>query len=146
MIRDAIEGDFPEILDMCEQFWSHTIYTEAFDREHTAGMVQMAFDHKLLLVVDIKGRACGFLAAIKAPLLASRESSHAVELAYWINPECRRGGDAINLMRAIEDRARAVDVKYFNFVALESSEPKKAERIYNHMGYEKSETSYTKVI
>ena len=145
MIRDATEEDFGLILDMCAEFWKHTLYDEPFDYEHTLTMVKMAFDHGLLSVVDIDGPK-GFLAAIRAPLLASKEAQHAVELAYWINPDHRKGTAALKLMKHIESKAKLAGVKYFNFISMESSNPRLAEKIYSKMGYSKSETSFTKVI
>ena len=146
MIRDAKEEDFNDILDMCEQFWKHTLYDEAFDWDHTWEMVNMAHEHGLLSVVDVDGVPQGFLAAIKAPLLASKKAEHAIELAYWINPDHRKGSAAIKLMKHIENKAKLLGVKYLNFISMESSNPSLAEKIYRRMGYYKSETSYTKVI
>jgi len=145
MIRQAIESDFPAILDMCEQFWLETMYEEAFDRDHTKAMVQMSYDHGLLAVIDIDN-IVGFVAGIRSYLMGSREAITGTELAWWVNPEHRKGRIGINLMLFIEDLAREQGVKYWNMISMESSAPEVANKIYQRLGYTRSETSFTKVL
>ena len=145
MIREALEKDIPSILELCGVFWKETMYTEPFDSNHTETMVNMALDHKLLAVVDIDG-IVGFVAGIKSPLLASTKASQGVELAWWINPEHRKGRLGVELMLFIEDLARKQKIKYWNMVSMESSSPDVANKIYERLGYTKSETSWTKIL
>ena len=144
-IRIAEMDDLETILDMCDRFWQETMYTEKFDRDHAALMVAMAFDHQLLAVIDIDGPV-GFVAGIKSHLLGSTDALTGTELAWWVNPDHRKGRHGINLMLFIEDLAREQGIKYWNMVSMESSSPEVANKIYQHLGYNKSETSYTKVL
>jgi len=145
MIREAVQDDFEVILDMCERFWQHTRYPESFNREHTRNMVQLAYDHGLLAVIDQCG-IVGFIAGVKAPLLASTDALNGTELAWWVEPEYRKGGSGIKLMRFIEKLARKQGVKYWNMISMQSSSPGTANKIYERLGYIHSETSYTKVL
>ena len=95
MIRVATMDDFPIILDMCEKFWAETMFEEEFDRDHTEGMVAMAHDHGLLAVVDLDG-VVGFAAGIYSDLLGSKGARMGTELAWWINPENRKGRHGID--------------------------------------------------
>lgn len=145
MIREATTEDFDDILSMCDSFWQETMYSEDFDREHTKTMVQMAYDHGLLAVID-DGGVIGFVAGIRSYLMGSREAITGTELAWWVNPEHRKGRCGINLMLFIEDLARKQGVKYWNMISMESSAPEVANKIYQRLGYSRSETSYTKVL
>ncbi len=145
MIRIAAKDDIPSILALCEDFWKHTLYKEEFDSDHTEIMVNMALDHGLLAVLEIDGIA-GFVAGIKSYLMASKQALTGTELAWWVNPEHRRGRKGINLMLFIEDLAKKQGIKYWNMISMESSSPDTANRIYQRLGYSKTETSYTKVL
>jgi N-acetylglutamate synthase-like GNAT family acetyltransferase len=143
MIRKADYSDFEAILDLSEEFWKSTIYTEKFDREHTKVMVEMAYQHGLLAVIDLGG-VVGFCAAVKAPILGSPLALGATELAWYVKPDHRGGRKGIELMIYMEELAKAENVKYFTMVAMHSS--MEVGLIYERMGYSKSETSYTKVL
>jgi len=146
MIRDAAESDFESVLDMCEEFWKHTSYSEPFERDHTAKMLDMAFDHGLLMVLDIDREVVGFIAGIKSPLLASTQALIATELAWWVDPMYRGNGVGFKLMKSIEDKARNIGVKYWNMASMRSSNDKHANRIYERAGYKLNETVYQKVL
>lgn len=146
MIRDATKDDFEDILDMCEEFWRHTAYDEPFDRDHSSAMVGVAFEHGLLMVVEIDGRIAGFIAGIKAPLMGSGQALAATELAWWVDPEHRGCGAGFKLMKGIEDRAREMGVKYWNMASMKSSNDRHANSIYERAGYKLTETVYQKVL
>ncbi len=143
MIRSADEKDFDAILDLSEQFWLSTIYSEPFERDHTLIMVQMAYRCGLLAVLDIGG-VVGFCAAVCSPILGSSNALGATELAWYVKPENRGGKNGLRLMLFMEDLAKAKGVKYFNMVAMHSS--MEVGSIYERLGYQKTETSYTKVL
>lgn len=145
MIRIASEKDIPGILTLCEEFWKYTMYEEEFDAEHTESMVVLALDHGLLAVLDVNG-IVGFVAGVKSFLLGSTKALTGTELAWWVNPEHRKGRKGIDLMLFIENLAKDQGIKYWNMVAMESSSPEIASKIYARLGYTKSETSYTKVL
>lgn len=148
MIRQATEDDIPAILIMCSNFWKHTAYEEAFDSDEAEDMVYLAMDHGLLAVVDDVGEhgLVGFVAGIKGPLMAAKNVLTGTELAWWIEPGHRKGRKGIELMLYIEKLAKMQGIKYWNMISMESSAPETANRIYERLGYTKTETSYTKVI
>lgn len=146
MIRLATEDDFPAIIELCREFWTHTRYDEEFDADHCLIMVNYTLDQGLCIVLEIDGKVCGFMAAIKTFLLASTQAEHLTELGFWINPDQRRGRNGVVLIQFMEQLAKDQGIKYMNLVAMESSMPKEVKRLYESLGYEKSETVYTKVI
>lgn len=146
MVRNATEQDIQAILDLSREFWKFTRYTEAFDEETTLPMIILSMDHDLMLVNEVDGRVNGFLAAIKAPLLASSEAMQAVELAWYIEPQKRGGAIGIRLIQEMETKAREQGIKYFNMASMQSSMPDVINRMYDKMDYVHSETIYTKIL
>lgn len=146
MIRKATEEDFDDILRLSAEFWLHTQFSEPFDAEHTRNMVQLAHDHKLLAVVEVDSHIVGFCAGVCAPLMASPHAIAGTELAWWVDPDHRGGKNGIALLQFMEQLAKDAGVKYWTMVTMESSMPEIVGRMYEKMGYQKSETSYTKVL
>lgn len=146
MIRKANKEDFPRILEMSRDFWAQTQFSEPFDTDRATLQVELAHSHGLLAVLDINGVAQGFIAGAKNFLLASSGALSAVELAYWICPEYRKGTNGIKLMKALEVAAKEQGIKYLTMVSMETSNPKQAERIYMSRGYTLQEKSFTKVL
>jgi L-amino acid N-acyltransferase YncA len=145
-VREAMPKDFDSILDMCEVFWKHTQFDEPLDREHTRNMVQMSYDHELLIVAEDEGIIEGFMAAIKSPLLGTPAALAATELAWWINPDSRGRMYGVQLLQLLERLCIEQDVKYLNLAFMETSMPDKVKHLYKSLGYKLQETLYTKVL
>jgi GNAT superfamily N-acetyltransferase len=129
---------------MSAEFWKETGYAEDFEPDHTILMVRMAFDHGLLAVVDVGG-VVGFCAAVKAFTMGSTKALCATELAWWLNPEHRKGKNGIALLLFMEELVKEQRIKYWTMVSMQSSMPEVVGKMYERMGYVHSETSYTKV-
>lgn len=127
---------------MCEQFWQLTAYEDPFDPEHALAYMRHAYDNGLLGVCIAKSEPCGFVAGVALPLLGNLHVTQVTELAFWINPDSR--GQGIYLLEWLETAARKIGAKYINMISMQACEPKKAERIYRHMGYRKIETTFMK--
>jgi hypothetical protein len=146
MIRLGTTKDIPQIVEMARDFWKETIYDEPFCSETVAAMSQLCIDQGLMCVVDIDGVLEGFACGVKGPLLANAEVLSGTEVAWWVNPDHRKGRNGIALLLSLEQQAKAQGIKYWNMVFMESSMPEKIEGIYKKMGYKKTEVFYTKVI
>ena len=145
MIREATPDDFDAILDMSAKFWLKTQFSEPFEADHTLNMVKMAYDHGLLAVVENEGVCVGFCAAVKSFILGSTKAVGATELAWWLNPECRGGKNGVALLLFMEKLVKEQGIKYWTMVSMESSMPEQVGRMYEKLGYVRSETCYTKV-
>jgi GNAT superfamily N-acetyltransferase len=145
MIRTATEQDFDQILDMSARFWLETQFSEPFERDHTVNMVQMAYDHGLLAVVEIDGLCVGFCAGVKSFILGSTKALCATELAWWLNPEHRSGKNGVALLLFMEQLVKEQGIKYWTMISMQSSMPEVVGRMYEKLGYVHSETCYTKV-
>ena len=145
MIREATEEDFSDILRMSADFWLNTQFSEPFEADHTKNMVQMAFDHGLLAVVEISGCVVGFCAAIKSFILGSTKAMGATELAWWIDPDHHQGKNGVALLQFMGKLVQEQGIKYWTMISMQSSMPEQVGRMYERMGYVHSETCYTKV-
>ncbi len=145
MIRAATPYDFTEILEMSGRFWLETQFSEPFEADHTLNMVEMAYDHGLLAVVEIDGKCVGFCAGVKSPILGSSKAWCATELAWYVYPEHRKGKNGIALLLFMEGLVKEQGIKYWTMVSMQSSMPEEVGRMYEKMGYVHSETCYTKV-
>lgn len=146
MVRDGNSNDLDAVVMMAEEFWSHTRYEVPFDPEHVRVMASMALDHGLLAILEIEGHIEGFTAGVKGPLLGNASVLGGTEIAWWVNPAARRGRNGIELMKHIEGMAKAQGIRYWNMIVMESCQPEVGAAIYERLGYEKSETSYTRVL
>lgn len=146
MIRKAELKDFDDILDLSEDFWGHTQFQESFERAHTINMVNMAYEHGLLAVLEIEKRVVGFAAGVKSPSMGSSKAIVGTELAWWVSPANRGGGAGVKLLRFMEGLAKKEGVKYWNMISMQTSMPDKINSMYEKMGYKLAETTYTKVI
>lgn len=146
MVRDGKSEDLGAVVEMAREFWKHTRYDEAFDADYVEFMTGMALEHGLLAILEIDGVIEGFTAGLKAPLLANASVLNGTEIAWWVNPGARKGRNGIALMQHIEKMAKAQGVKYWNMIVMESCQPEVGAAIYERHGYQKSETSYTRVL
>jgi len=143
--RLATEQDFDCILSMASLFWLSTQFSEDFEPDHTLLYVKMAYDHGLLVVAEDDKCVVGFCAAIKSFILGSTKAVGATELAFWLNPEHRKGKNGIALLLFMEGLVKEQGIKYWTMVSMQSSMPEQVGKMYERMGYVHSETSYTKV-
>ena len=130
---------------MSHEFWQHTAYDDEFDPDHVLSMVKMAYDHDLLLVLEIDNCVCGFIAGVAIPLLGNGNVTQVTEMGYWINRD-KRGQYGEVLIDGLEIAAENIGAVYINMISMESSHPEVAEHIYRKRGYEKIETVYCKRI
>lgn len=146
MVRDGKLYDIEKVAVMAGEFWKHTLYTEPFDATHVKDMATMAMNQGLLAILEVGGEVVGFCAALRFPLLGNATVMQATEIAWWVNPEARKGHNGIALMRFMESRCREQGIRYLNMIVMETCQPEVGSAIYMARGYVKSETSFTRVL
>lgn len=147
MIRAGTADDFSEIVRMAREFWKDTIYKdEPFCEDSVEGMIGVCMDNGLFAVLEVSEKVVGFACGIKGGLLANVHVTTGTEMSWWVDPEHRKGRNGIALLKGLENMAKAEGIKYWNMVFMESSMPDTVEQIYQKMGYNRSEVSYTKVL
>ena len=147
MIRDCETKDIPALVAMSKTFWQHTLYKdEEFQEDAVEGMIKATMEDKLCIVYDVKGIAQGFVCGVKGYLMANFDVSVGTELAWWVNKDYRNSSAGLKLLKAIESRARELNIKYWNMAYMQSSMPESIKRIYESMGYKENESLYTRVL
>ena len=146
IVRTGEEKDMDSIVEMAREFWKHTGYDEEYCPDTVYAMASLCLNQGLLSVLEIEGTVNGFACGIKGSLLANSNVSTGTELAWWVNPEHRKGRNGINLLKHLEYQAKKAGIKYWNMLFMESSMPLIIEGIYQKMGYNKAEVYYTKVL
>lgn len=146
MIRLGAKEDLPAIVAMAEEFWSHTIYDEPYCPDSVEIMAEMCIDNKLLCVLEVDDKVHGFACAVKGALLGNAKITSGTEIAWWVDPDYRKGRHGIELLINLERLAKQAGIKYWNMIFMESSMPEAIEGIYQKLGYNRSEVVYTKVL
>lgn len=147
LIREAINDDVDAIIDMAEKFWQHTQFkNEVFCRDTVMSKVYQCMDDDLCLVAQKNGFIIGFVCGVRGSILANDSVSAGTELAWWVEPEYRGSSAGVDLLTAIENKAKDTGIKYWNMAYMESSMPDKVKCIYQKMGYSLQESLYTKVL
>jgi GNAT superfamily N-acetyltransferase len=144
--RKATEADIPYVTVLGEEFWSTTAFEEESDTTSIYNAAKECFRQGLLAVLEEDGEVVGFVAGLAHPLLGNNKVKAGGELAYYIDPDFRKGRGAIELMKQIETQAKDIGVKYWTMVSMECSHPEVAESIYTRLGYNKFETSFTRIL
>lgn len=146
MIRCGREEDFEQILTLCARFWQETEFDDAFENDQALFMLKLSHEHGILAVVEIDGEIVGFSAGIKSPLLGNGQVFSGVELAWWINPEHRKGTLGSKLFDFMENLAKDAGVKYWCMISLQSSMPEKVNTFYERKGYHLTEMTYMRCL
>ena len=146
LIRQATNEDILDILLMAKEFWQVAPFAEEFCPNQTQKMIELSLSHGLLAVAEDKDEVCGFISAIKGPLLCSTQSLIATELAWFVKPKKRGKLHGIELLKFLERLCIEQDVKYLIMLYMEESMPEQVKRMYLEMGYTLQESSYRKVL
>lgn len=144
-VRAGNYSDIPRIIEMSEVFWEKTIYEEPIDPASIENTALSCIENNMMAVLDIEG-AKGFACGVVSPLLGNNSVLAGTEIAWWVEPDYRKGSYGIKLLKLIESLAKDAGVKYWSMVFMESSMPDDIKRIYEALGYELNETTYTKVL
>lgn len=98
----------------------------------------------LLLVAYDNEKVIGGIGGVSGPAFFNHEFTIGSERFWWLDAAYRPSRAGLLLLRGIEEAARTAGCHYWSMLALEHSDPERAEFIYTRMGYERSERMYTK--
>ncbi len=98
----------------------------------------------IVLVGLLNDKPIGFLAGVAhEPVFSSAKV--AMELAWWIEPECRKTRASLLIYSAYEDWARRIGCHYVQGAYLPGVSPR-LDEFYNKRGYIQVESSFIKTI
>jgi Acetyltransferases len=149
MIRAATSTDLRRIVEMSEQFYAKTKYHHfaEFDPLSVAVLAETLIDYGVLLLYELDGNVVGMVGLVLTPFLFNSSRIGAYEIVWWVEPEAQGLGVGRDLLEAVEPacREKSADLALIQMVHLNNSPPQ-AARMYEHLGYQHSESSYTKVM
>lgn len=146
-IRPATEADVGAIVAMSAKFYATTSYRgfANMDEDTVADLVRTLIDTGVMLVAETRGQVIGMAGLFVGPFLFNRHHLGAYEVVWWVNPDDQGAGAGKALLASIDEACRAKGCTYIQMVTLSTSPPQ-AGAIYQRLGYQHSETSYTKVL
>lgn len=146
-VRPATEADVDGIVAMSSKFYATTSYRgfANMDEDTVSGLVRTLIDSGVMLVADDAGELVGMAGLVVAPFMFNHGFVAAYEVVWWVSPDSRGSGAGKRLMAEIEASCRAKGCAIVQMVTLSTS-PAHAGAIYESLGYQHSETSYTKVL
>lgn len=148
-IRLATLDDITAMLVMAELFWQTTDYKDDFCPEHVLKQLYFCITDSangIAIVTEVNDTIIGFGCCVIGPLLVNPNVYLATEIAWWLQPEYRKGRVGLHMLSFMENVARERQVKYFNMISMECSMPEQVARIYMSQGYKLNEKLFTKVL
>ncbi len=146
MIRHATEDDLPEILEIVEEFYSLTPYSNLLKfsplkaLQTISNVLSLDMTEGIVLVLDNDG-VKGVIAAILNDTFCSDEKV-ATEIVWYVKPE-HRNKEALRLHQAFETWSNLVGSKITAMSDIKGGST--LEKYYNRQGYVPIETTYVKV-
>lgn len=144
MIRDATEADVPRIVELGSRSLVDGPYagmlkdTPEQSAKLAIGVIEKT-NGKVLLYQNDSGRVAGLLGFIVFPHYFTQELT-ATELMWYVEPEERKGGSALQLLWEAEKQAKAMGATRMGFTA---PTPGIGE-LYKRFGYRQVEVSFMK--
>lgn len=147
MIRPATGADVPAIVAMSEKFYATTAYPEQapFCPETVTALAANLTESHVMLVAESDGALVGMVGLFVAPFMFNASKTGAYEVVWWVDPDAQGAGVGKALLSAIEPACRDRGVDSIQMVHLHTSPPQ-AAAIYERMGFQHTESSYTKAL
>lgn len=147
IIRDAIEQDIDQCVELAKKFYQHTEFYGRipFDESSVYTHMLMCLDAKIFAVADYS-KIVGFACGVKSPSLMNRDYSIGAELAWWVEPEYRGTSSGIKLLKHVENQAKEAGCFAWSMMCMESLNPDEVESLYIRLGYSPSERTFVRFL
>lgn len=148
-LRLARVDDIPDLMRFARNFHFASPYkTMRFDPAKTEKMFRDVISGNqldgIVLLALQDDKPIGFLAGMANEPVFSR-AKISMELAWWIEPDCRRTRASFLIYSAYEDWARRVGCHYVQGAYLPGVSPE-LDEFYKKRGYHRVESSYIKTL
>jgi GNAT superfamily N-acetyltransferase len=132
---------------MSRKFYATTNYAglAPMDDDQVATIAAMLIDTGVMLVAEVDGAVVGMIGLAVMPFTFNPALTIAAEVVWWVEPDAQRLGLGRALLAAVEPAALERGARAVQMMTLATSPPL-AAALYEHMGFEHSETSFTKRI
>jgi|TARA_R110001632_G_scaffold70683_4_gene164527 RimJ/RimL family protein N-acetyltransferase len=142
-IRTATPDDIFDILILAKEFSKEAPSSHKWDKEKTEQFLVSSFNNTNMeiFVIDIDGEIEGALVGLVAKFYMSH-TVQATELAWFVSKDYRGKPASIRLMKAFEKWAKENEANYVGMGDIEGLS--NLEKLYNRLGYKKTESIYLK--
>lgn len=143
-IRHATPDDVPRLVDMSRHFLASTAYGRLLipTTEQLEAFVVLILTHGGALVAEVDGQVEGMIGVVALAHPITQELV-AEEVAWWVEPDYRKGTIGPRLLQAAEDWASVKGVTVLKMVAPAKSD---VGKYYERHGYTAFETAFVKVL
>jgi len=149
-VHQATIDDVDRMVAYGQQFWHQTRYYKAgveYHVETVTNMTRYLLDEGIVLYSeDCEGKIIALMLVIIAPLPMNMHHLVGCEWVFYVDESYRRGGLGVKLIHQAEKLLKEQRVKFFTMVSLTNVTPKAANKLYESLGFESSESSFTKDI
>jgi len=141
MIREAVAGDIPALVEMGRKFHAASPVADLPYSPEAAGAVCAALiETGGLFVIETDGAVRGMAGAVASPTWFG--SAKAGQELFWWADGC--GSEALDLRRRLEDWARDQGCVRFSMICLEDPRAPVLARLYRREGYAPVEYHFMK--
>ena len=138
MIRPANDTDREWIAAEGKRFFDASGYGEVC--EYNGDDLMRTLERVQIVLVDDQRRAMA--AAGLFPAFMDSRSLMAQELFWWVSPEHRGSGVAIELLEAIESAAKRMGAKALLMLCIDHLDGERVAEIYKRRGYRAAERMF----
>lgn len=146
-VRKAEEKDLRRIVEMSERYYAETHYAKmySFNPVAVAEKALLLMQHGFLAVAEVKGEVKGMIGFAVVPYLFNPEGLGAYEVIFYLEPEGRKAQAGSKLIKFAERILKQYNVNYTVLAHLPENDPI-VGKMYQRLGYNLTELSYTKVL
>lgn len=150
MIRKAEMKDLSAMMKLGKTFWHQTKYYKDWNIPyHGPSVAQHAvacIDMGATFIDEQDGEVAGMILIYISQFPMDYRKLSATEWVFYVEPNKRGGKTAVALLEAAEAALKEMGVKLFSMISLSNVTPERAERLYEHLGFQHSETGFTKEV
>jgi GNAT superfamily N-acetyltransferase len=138
VIRPANDTDREWIAAEGKRFFDASGYGEVC--KYSSDDLMRSLERAPIVLVDDRRRAMA--AAVLFPSFFDGQTILAQELFWWVGPEHRKSGVAIELLAALEKTAKALGAKAILMLAIDALDGERVASIYKRRGYRPAERTF----
>ena len=151
MITVATMGDLPEMIKLGKKFWKQTAYYKDHGIDYDVRTVWEVSKECITNGVSLcswseDGKIDGIMLMPIVPFPMNANYTSATEWVFFVDPSKRGSRAGYQMIRKAEVLLKEKGVTLFSLVSLTNVTPDVANKLYEGMGFEHSETGFTKDI
>lgn len=145
MIRRAKLFDAPKIVPLTEKFYTKLSYarTYKFDYETVFELSTKLIQNSIVFVVELEDKIVGVMAVSVHPFLFNKNQLSAGEVIWWVEPEAQDQGWGRKLLQSVDSECSRWGLPTCQLFLMAESPPH-AQTLYEALGYQLTELSFTK--